>query len=145
MKHFARHILFVFVSFCFVFFLFAIGDFCLLIARSSSKLYAMRRVLHSLDAAALLESQGGLQAPPFFTSRITRYPAPLPRTPSGPCKWSKARMSIFEKSGGAGSTERKHERFCKVHLYNLTSIIMDKVRRFMNFAMVEVVNYAAAI
>ena len=31
------------------------------------------------------------------------------------------------------------------YLYNLTSIIMDKVRRFMKFAIVEVVNYAAAM
>ena len=29
--------------------------------------------------------------------------------------------------------------------YNLTSIIMDQVRQFMKFAIVEVVNYAAAI
>ena len=55
------------------------------------------------------------------------------------------RTSIFEKRGGAGSKERKHDRFCKVHLYNLTSIIMDQVRRFMKFAIVEVVKYAAAM
>ena len=54
------------------------------------------------------------------------------------------RVELRAGSGEAKSSG-KHESFCKVHLYNLTSIIMDEVRRFMKFAIVEVVNYAAAM
>ncbi len=46
---------------------------------------------------------------------------------------------------GAKISQGKHKSFCKVHLYNLTSIIMDQVRRFMKFAIARVTNYSAAM
>ena len=51
----------------------------------------------------------------------------------------------LELRAGEAKSSGKHESFCKVHLYNLTSIIMDQVRRFMKFTIALVANYAAAM
>ena len=58
-------------------------------------------------------------------------------------------MKEEEGAGGSfGQAKRRAQANTKAfarYLYNLTSIIMDQVRRFMKFAIVEVVNYAAAM
>ena len=54
-----------------------------------------------------------------------------------------------ERGGGSfGQAKRRAQANTKAfarYLYNLTSIIMDEVRHFIKFAIVEVVNCAAAM
>ena len=64
------------------------------------------------------------------------------------CKAGEEGRLRHRGGGSFGQAKRRAQANTKAfarYLYNLTSIIMDQVRRFMKFAIVEVVNYAAAI
>ena len=46
-------------------------------------------------------------------------------------------FSEMKLLAGEAKSSGKHESFCKVHLYNLTSIIMDEVRHFVKFTIAQ--------